>query len=273
MKYKVAWSGGLDSTFLVWKLLSQGHSVDAVYLKVHNNKEQAERELKAIGEMTLLFSRGGKPFTFRGVGVEITVNHSVFSELQQVPVWLFGLLCDSELHSYDRVALAYVLNDCAVSYLDEIQRTWDSYRGFSSSWESEGRSLPDIEFPLIKVSKSYIANALPFEFLKHVTFCESDTDLCGMCPSCKRWKDLENSHHIPDSIRRFEPKVVELDIREKSMSNGNPKTEHSGAKKGRGAFWGRKVEAKSKSKKVRRKNGKKDLRKAKDDLDKNPPEV
>ena len=36
------------------------------------------------------------------------------------------------------------------------------------------------------------------------------------------------------------------------MGNRFGKTEHSGAKKGDGAYWGRKVEAKSKSNKRRR---------------------
>jgi hypothetical protein len=40
------------------------------------------------------------------------------------------------------------------------------------------------------------------------------------------------------------------------------KTEHSGAKKGQGAYWGHKREAKVASKKKRRLNGKAEVRKA-----------
>ncbi len=40
------------------------------------------------------------------------------------------------------------------------------------------------------------------------------------------------------------------------MSEGSKKTEHSGAKKGNGAFWGRKNEAKHASNKKRRANDK-----------------
>jgi len=36
------------------------------------------------------------------------------------------------------------------------------------------------------------------------------------------------------------------------MANVAKKTEHAGAKKGRGAYWGRKKEAKKESNKVRR---------------------
>ena len=39
------------------------------------------------------------------------------------------------------------------------------------------------------------------------------------------------------------------------------KTEHSGSKKGHGAYWGRKVDAKKESKKLRRLNSKTIIRK------------
>lgn len=40
------------------------------------------------------------------------------------------------------------------------------------------------------------------------------------------------------------------------MSQGAKKTEHSGAKKGKGAYWGRKQVAKSESNRVRRETDK-----------------
>jgi hypothetical protein len=40
------------------------------------------------------------------------------------------------------------------------------------------------------------------------------------------------------------------------MANAATKTEHSGAKKGRGAYWGHKVDAKHESNKKRRSNNK-----------------
>ena len=44
------------------------------------------------------------------------------------------------------------------------------------------------------------------------------------------------------------------------------KTEHNGAKHGRGALWGTKYEAKSQSGKVRRRNAKREVREAEPDL-------
>jgi hypothetical protein len=43
------------------------------------------------------------------------------------------------------------------------------------------------------------------------------------------------------------------------MANRARKTEHSGAKHGKGAYWGRKADAKKHSKKQRRTNAKKEV--------------
>lgn len=44
------------------------------------------------------------------------------------------------------------------------------------------------------------------------------------------------------------------------MAGNAKKTEHSGPKKGRGAYWGRKADAKRESNKVRRDNAKQAVR-------------
>jgi hypothetical protein len=44
------------------------------------------------------------------------------------------------------------------------------------------------------------------------------------------------------------------------MAGRARKTEHAGAKRGRGAYWGRKAEAKRESNKVRRENAKRAVR-------------
>lgn len=43
------------------------------------------------------------------------------------------------------------------------------------------------------------------------------------------------------------------------MANKAKRTEHTGAKRGKGAYWGRKVDAKRESNKIRRANDKRAL--------------
>jgi tRNA U34 2-thiouridine synthase MnmA/TrmU len=54
-KYFVSWSGGLDSTFLIYKLLSEGYSVCSSYVKIGNNEEKTTRELNSIKNIIPLF--------------------------------------------------------------------------------------------------------------------------------------------------------------------------------------------------------------------------
>jgi len=49
------------------------------------------------------------------------------------------------------------------------------------------------------------------------------------------------------------------------MSLASHKTEHCGPKRGQGAFWGPKRVAKKKSNRIRRENGKRDIRQASSD--------
>lgn len=51
------------------------------------------------------------------------------------------------------------------------------------------------------------------------------------------------------------------------MAGRAHKTEHAGAKRGRGAYWGRKVDAKRDSNKVRRENAKRAVRQGLADSD------
>lgn len=52
--------------------------------------------------------------------------------------------------------------------------------------------------------------------------------------------------------------VIEEGLR---MGHGAKKSEHSGAKKGKGAYWGRRVAAKKESNRLRRETGKNIIRK------------
>ena len=49
------------------------------------------------------------------------------------------------------------------------------------------------------------------------------------------------------------------------MANGARKTEHAGAKKGRGAYYGRKVDAKAESNRRRREDAKVEIRRQRDE--------
>ena len=49
------WSGGLDSTFMIDKLLKEGNTVVVGYIEILNNPRQMERERNARKIMTKKF--------------------------------------------------------------------------------------------------------------------------------------------------------------------------------------------------------------------------
>lgn len=66
MRYLVLWTGGLDSTSLVLKLLQDGHHVTAAYIEIENNDTKTERELHAISEISKYLNMKFDNFNFLG---------------------------------------------------------------------------------------------------------------------------------------------------------------------------------------------------------------
>lgn len=189
MRYLVSWSGGLDSSYLIQKLLEDGHGVCAFYTEIKNNKYKTIRERKAIKSMISYF----KPYNFEYLGsvnIEIDVPVGGIFYLSQPSMFILGALYSAK-NNYDRFAMGYVMNDDAISYLSEIKNIWNSYKGIVSY-------LPEIEFPLMKTSKISILNKIQPEIEKNFTYCESveAADKCGKCGPCIRYKEIEKLSKI-----------------------------------------------------------------------------
>lgn len=184
MRVLVAWSGGVDSTALVYRLLRQNHYVTSVYVKIPANGEKVNREETAIKNMLPYF----KDFPLNHLGSsEINLIGGSPLILKQPAIWMLALLyaCHCEI---DEVNIAYVLNDCAISYLNDIQMIWSNYQGLME----EDRTLSQLRFPLAKVDKQTLWNELPQELRKHVTWCEDfkkSKPVCD-CQPCKRMEPI-----------------------------------------------------------------------------------
>lgn len=188
MKYLVLWSGGLDSTYLVWKLLNEGHSVMVARCVIGGNEYQRQREEKARNELFPLFKNFSNfEYVDNTVAVDIASVCGPKNDnniLPQIPALLVTALY-SVGRSIDRVALGYVMNDDAISFLDDIKGVFNSFKNLMWNQNIE------IEFPLAKISKVTILYNLPKEYLERVSYCENNDSIkvCGKCPSCKRHKD------------------------------------------------------------------------------------
>lgn len=209
----ISWSGGLDSTALIYKYLQNNWEVDTVYIDIKNNSTKSKSEKNAIKKILPYL----KDYKFKYLGeccdVHIKVNcKDDHISLKQPPIWLFGLYYVSD-NDYDEIAIAYIMNDCAISYIDEIKGIWESYNKFTTGFD-----LPELKFPFIKKHKSELLGILPDKIIKHTVFCEypikvnnfsnlenfltGDYTECGKCGSCKRRKFDENNG-IPKKYHRF----------------------------------------------------------------------
>lgn len=184
----VAWSGGLDSTYLIQRYLEMGYGVDAVTCNLANAYEtQMKRERAAMKKMMKGYFKG-KDVNLIGTS-HIRLEGYCFSTLPlaQVPTWLYNLLCYLR-ENHVEVAVGYVMNDDAVSYLDSIRKVWNSFQELVHGH----MTLPPLEFPLVKYKKTMIWNSLETELKKHVTWCENPAkeDKCGRCSSCSKMVGL-----------------------------------------------------------------------------------
>lgn len=192
----VLWSGGMDSTFLVQKYLQEGHKVNAVYFTLENNETKTKAELaatkKLAGLLEKTFTDGRFNFSYQAMG-RAEVNRGGDIVAHQVPFWILAALFAID-ESVNEVAIGYVQNDCAISFLEDIRKVYKAYQPFFSY------KLPKLVFPLTKWSKQEIRNGLAIELMELCVWCECPHDIlganevfepCGYCDPCKRHRELE----------------------------------------------------------------------------------
>jgi 7-cyano-7-deazaguanine synthase in queuosine biosynthesis len=202
MKKNIAilWSGGLDSTYLLYNALKEGNTVTAFYINIMNNKNKTKMEKNAINNLKIELEKLNLknfrvvfPFS---INVE-NVNESL--EFQQVPIWIFALTqilnggLSHKSYNFDEIQIGYVSNDDALSIIDEISKVYNSLvKLFSNSSIKKAK----LTFPLKRIKKDRIIQELPESLLYEVVWCESPTiypsglfRTCENCSPCKTYKE------------------------------------------------------------------------------------
>ena len=208
MKVMVPLSGGLDSTSLVVSNLEKGNIVVAPYFQIDNNETKVVMEKKTRdmfrehSYFKSFINRGKLIVTDCSPKVCLCNGNPMDLALTQPAVWLFSLLYTVD-DSIDEVQLAYVLNDCAVSWINEIQAIWKAYEGLTQSGK-----LPTLSFPYIKMPKQEVIrvlNNVDYGIAELTWSCEMPVGekVCGTCVPCKR-RDRDNiptaSHYKEDNV-------------------------------------------------------------------------
>lgn len=216
----VLMSGGLDSTYLIYKNLLEGNTVYPIYIKIENNTEKIKLEEYVIDKLLERFrnkySWDKLKDLHKVLSVDIKDRYCGLIFVQ-APIWLTGILFITDL-PVDEIQIGYVSGDDALSYLDDFKRIYNSYKSILHS------KCPKLTFPLKKANKELMSGELPQEYKDLIFYCESPVlddnaeggELCTWCPSCKRYKYLGLDHI---GILR-QPKCA--DIKEPTFGNVRP---------------------------------------------------
>lgn len=206
-KVLIPFSGGIDSTYLVFKNLEEGNDVHLTRFNIENNEHQMEIECEAIKDLihdlqkhfpnAHLLMRSYEKNNMSNQSFEVTGSHMIYGP--QPPLWVFCLAYDENLWEVDEVQMGYISGDDALSYLDDIKKL---YRAFSPFLQ---KKAPPLKFPLIKNFKWELWNYLPDNIKKNTVFCEYSRtryEPCGKCNPCltmmytelwEEWHELNDS--------------------------------------------------------------------------------
>lgn len=212
----VLFSGGLDSTYLVWKNLIDGNTVTPFYIEIENNRNKSILEKNRI---ILLQKEFRKEFGYNiddvqfGLKLHVNLNDNLF--LRQVPIWLLGALFSQ---SANEIQIGYVSNDDAIPYLDDIKKIYNEYSRISEK-------LVPLKFPITKMSKFEMMKQLPHQYAQLIVSCENPeiigrkTDAfvkykpCCDCVPCKNIIS-SNYYYTYNFPEIYKEKMDEIKIRE-----------------------------------------------------------
>ena len=216
MKKNIAilFSGGLDSTYLMWKALKDGHNAYPIYISIKNNSNKVTVEKQQsnliIRELNNEFDTNINLHEFANIEVGDSSNLT----LPQPFLWSTLVNVGGGLDDFDELQIGYVMGDDAIGYIDEIKKLYRATKPFIVK-------QPKLTFPITKVYKNEIVNRLPEQYLKLITSCENPNlksygitinggitkdvkyrffEPCGECLPCE--KTIDNNYFGSNQIEK-----------------------------------------------------------------------
>lgn len=184
-------SGGLDSTWLLYNRVKEGHAVDTFYAKggqsaLKQDCEKPRREL--IKTWIEKHAPEDKPAKITEVPpgqVQVQFGAAKYKAWSQAIGWIVTALEVVDHTKHDCVEIGYVMGDEICQHFHDMQDAWKSLWKFSKA----GDPVP-LNFPLRITSKYDILKQLPRELYKLTWVCElpdyegEELTPCGRCHAC-----------------------------------------------------------------------------------------
>ena len=196
-KKLVLFSGGIDSTYLLYKNLHEGNDVYCLHNIIENNTVQTVKESKSIKNIikwlegrfpgqTIDYRMNDDRYGF----MKFRINLVSGGTLIQPFLWMASLpiFLQSYDLNFDEIQYGIIARDDALSYLDDLKAMFDASMMTPLLEKYKGK----LTFPLIKYLKANIIDLLPRELLKMTSSCEQDvafSKYCNYCHSCRTLKE------------------------------------------------------------------------------------
>jgi hypothetical protein len=156
----VLWSGGTDSTYLIYKYLSESHNVWAAYVTVRNNCGPNTQENLARRNLAPIFRLNfGARFTDLGSVASVHLSRSNPNLILPQAV-LFPVVLNALPPGLDEIALGYMAADqfeapLMEGFVEKVRASLESFRSMvhGAKWK--------VVFPLLSKSKREIRALLP----------------------------------------------------------------------------------------------------------------
>jgi len=163
----VLFSGGLDSTYLMWKNLKDGNNVQPIYCEIVNNENKTLIEKQQIKLILDEFAKEfGKRINVNFVNKFELTGSNVNVNFPQPLIWSLSMAFAVEDNT-DEIQVGYVQGDDAILWQKEIRKLYSTTKHFT-------RHCPKLKFPLLeeKLHKWNLIDELPNQYHNLITSCE-----------------------------------------------------------------------------------------------------
>lgn len=198
----VLWSGGLDSTYIVWDELSRGNDIDIVYVNIENNTDKMKREHRAIDKLKVTLSEyDAKILREHKINIP-TVQGNLHKEvcLSQAFFWSYGLQMAYDRFRHSKVQMGYIKGDDFWPVKSMFEKTIQS----SGNAFFGGRDI-QLEYPLEYKDKHFIYShyndsEYGKRLLNDITWCEEAGRVDGKwtanctCIPCTKMRRVKLCH-------------------------------------------------------------------------------
>jgi len=185
----VLWSGGLDSTYLLWCLLSNNTVCDVLYVNVQNNTNMIKQEQAAIKKLKSILKKADYSAHIRNeltYDVPVRSNSSQMT-LPQAAIWSEAILWNFNPNKHSHIEIGYVKGDDFWHYKEAIS-LYQNHMFKAFLYDDVQIKYPLEWTPKEEIIKEFKNRKVGIELLKHIRYCEISTTKtpCGKCPSCKK---------------------------------------------------------------------------------------